>query len=127
MMNDRVIDPRIDGPICEWSDLIQRVRTYAHAMGQECDVYHGLDGRPAGVCRIFLRNCCTFDVMANIRHARMVEAFRNTAATSVDRGAYYREALRIWRTAPAPADKFSEVAIREAAACDGVSLDEEGA
>lgn len=122
-MSDRVIDPRIRGPICEWSDLIHGVRTWAHALDNECDVYRGLGERfLGGVNKYFVPKWCEFDAAAYARHVQLVEGFRSTPNAAENRAKYYREALQLWRAAPALGGKEFAVAICEAATLDGVKI-----
>lgn len=125
-MSDRVTDTRIKGPMCEWSDLIQGVRTWYHALDLECGVYRDLGNRfIGGVCTYFVPKQCEFDAAAYARHARLVEGFRFTASAQKNRAKYYRESLSFWSAAPALGGKKFAAAIREAAQLDGVRLRKE--
>ena len=59
-------------------------------------------------------------------YASFVKGFRVKAAEAGDRAEYYHAALRFWRGAPrSSCDTIAVTAIREAAALDGVQLEEE--
>lgn len=122
-MSDRVIDPLIRGPLCEWSDLIQGIRIWYHATDQVCDMYRGSGNRfLGGVCKCLVPKWCNFDATAYRHISRLAEGFRVTAQTAENRATYYREALEFWHKATLLGGKKLASAIHMAAALDGVEL-----